>query len=187
MSPSSPLRSLRCSPDREPPSINGRGSRKTTAAVLRYTAMRPVRVHTALIELDRATIEAASLVEQLAKYALLYEVEANWQPQYGRQFPRVLVVFAGHARASRQRLEQRMANVVAVTGGWRLEELARAGEVRVYFTLLEHLQKRGPFAPISAPLAAPERLVGWLDDEPAGLRVVSPSRPIESNEPARPR
>ncbi len=38
--------------------------------------------------------------------------------------------------------------------------------------LIEYLEDQGPFARIWARLDAPERLVGWLDDEPAGLRVV---------------
>jgi hypothetical protein len=141
---------------------------------LRYMVAKPlVKAHAAFLEVDRGTIDPQELARQLGRYCRLYGVRSSWRSQYDR-FPLVLVVFDANHRSTRDRTEDRMATVVSlVRGDAELMRLAKAGEVRVCFTLLEDLQRRGPFAPIWAPLAAPERLVGWLEeDEPTGLRVV---------------
>lgn len=162
----------------EPPNGRSRGRGLRADAVLRYTTTQPrVRVRAAFIEVDRGSIEPQELAEQLGRYGRLFEATSCWRSQYS-EFPRVLVVFASNARARRELMEDRMVAVAAMLrGNSELMAHAKAGNVRIYFTLLEHLHERGPFGRIWARLDAPERLVGWLDDERQGLHVVSPSRP----------
>src|SRR5262249_31938593 len=141
---------------------NGRGKGQGTRAdaVLRYTTTRPlVKVHSAFVEVDRNSVEPPALAKQLARYAELFEAEANWHAKYG-EFPRVLVVFASHERASHERMEVRMSTVAALAREeGALMALATAGDVHVYFTLLEYLEDQGPFEEIWARLEAPDRLV----------------------------
>jgi hypothetical protein len=144
----------------------GRGTRAD--ALLQYTTTQPlVKVHRAFVEVDRDSVEPQELAAQLGRYGRLCGAAGSWRPQYG-EFPRILVVFASHERASRERMKMRMATVAALArGDAALTARSTAGEVRIYFTLLEHLQSYGPFGKIWARLDAPDRLVGWLDDEPA--------------------
>lgn len=157
------------------PNGRGRGQGMRADALLRYTTTRPlVKVHSAFVEVDRDSVEPPELAMQLSRYGRLFEAESSWRGPYG-EFPRVLVVFASHERASRERMEMRMATVAALArGDTALMTLATAGDVRVYFTLLEYLEGHGPFARTWARLDAPETLVGWLDDEQTRLRVVDP-------------
>src|SRR5262249_47923221 len=122
----------------------------------------------------RDSVEPRELAQQLERYGQLFEADAGWRGKYS-EFPRVLVVFASHERASRERMKVRMSTVAVLA---RDDELLMArmlaGQVRIYFTLLQHLEEQGPFARIWARLDAPHRLVGWLDHEQTGLRVVDP-------------
>lgn len=158
----------------EAPRGHDRGRGMRADAVLKYTVAKSlVQVHAAFLEVDRGTNEPQELAAQLGCYGQLYEAGSNWQPLYGGRFPRVLVLLDATHRSTREHLKARVSTVIAVARGDELlMRRVRKGDVRVYFTLLEHLQGRGPFNRIWAPLAAPERLVGWLEDEPAGLRVI---------------
>ncbi len=165
----------------EPPNGRGRGQGTRADALLQYTETQPlVKVHHAFLEVDRDSVEPRELVQQLGRYARLFEAEGSWRGQCS-VFPRILIVFAAHERASRERMKMRMATVAALArDDAALVARVKAGEVRIFLTLLSALESRGPFERIWAPLAAPERLVGWLDDEPTGLRVVRDGG--ESNE-----
>lgn len=128
------------------------------------------RFHYRFVELDRATMGAERLVEQLVRYRRLYhrmlpaedpldEPEPAWAGLYP-VFPAVLVVLAGlpPERAARRR------NTV-------LELLAEdvdgdtAPEVSISICSLDDLVAHGPFAPIFRGLGDPERPVDWLGKE----------------------
>src|SRR5262249_36261155 len=127
------------------PNGRGRGRRTGADALLQYTTTQPlVKVHRAFVEVDRGSIEPPELARQLARYGELFEAGAIWRSQY-TEFPRLLVVFASHERASRERMEMRMGTVAALAREEAaLLALAAAGDVRVYFTLLEYLEDHAP-------------------------------------------
>jgi hypothetical protein len=126
--------------------------------------------HYRFVELDRATMGAERLVEQLVRYRRLYhrtlpaedpldEPEPAWAGLYP-VFPAVLVVLAG---LPPERAERRRATV--------LELLAEdidgdtTPEVSTSICSLDDLVAHGPFAPIFRGLGDPERPVDWLGKE----------------------
>ena len=128
------------------------------------------RFHYRFVELDRATMGAERLVEQLLRYRRLYhrmlpaedpldEPEPAWAGLYP-VFPAVLVVLAG---LPPERAARRRATV--------LELLAEdvdgdtTPEVSISICSLDDLVARGPFAPIFRGLGDPERPVDWLGEE----------------------
>jgi Replication-relaxation len=128
------------------------------------------RFHYRFVELDRATMGAERLVEQLVRYRRLYhrvlpaedpldEPEPAWAGLYP-VFPAVLVVLAGlpPKRAARRRdtvLELLAEDVDGDT----------TPEVSISICSLDDLVARGPFAPIFRGLGDPERPVDWLGEE----------------------
>jgi Replication-relaxation len=121
------------------------------------------------VELDRATMGADRLAEQLVRYARLYhrtlpaddpldEPEPAWAASYP-VFPAVLVVLAG---LPPDRAERRRATVLALLA--EEDSLATATEVSLAICSLDDLVARGPFAPIFHSLHDPNRPVDWLGE-----------------------
>jgi len=121
-------------------------------------------------ELDRATMGADRLAEQLARYARLYhrtlpaddpldEPEPAWAASYP-VFPAVLVVLAG---LPADRAERRRATVLELLA--ENDDLAASTEVSLSICSLDDLVSRGPFAPIFRGLRDPERPIDWLGEE----------------------
>jgi Replication-relaxation len=120
-----------------------------------------------LVELDRATLPLDRLAAKLARYARLERHvpkgarEPGWRSHYPT-FPGLVVVLADRPR---RLLERRRDAAIALC---EVDpELARSTELSVSICLLDDLRERGPFAPIFAQTANPERAVNWLH-EPGG-------------------
>ena len=142
-------------------------------ALLTYQQNGPgeeVSFHYRFVELDRATMGAERLAEQLARYARLYhrtlpaadpldEPEPVWARLYP-VFPAVLVVMAG---ATPKLVERRRSMALELLA--EDPDLADATEVSLSICSLGDLVSRGPFAPIFRALRDPERPVDWLGEE----------------------
>jgi hypothetical protein len=140
-------------------------------ALLTYQQNGPgdeVSFHYRFIELDRATMGAERLVEQLARYPRLYsrtlpatdpldEPEPAWAEHYP-VFPAVIVVLAGLPPG---RLARRGE---AVLGLLAEDTDAATPEVSTSICALDDLVARGPFAPIFRDLRNPEKPVDWLGE-----------------------
>ncbi len=144
----------------------GRRSERVIAdAVFEYTLSgeHEIAILYRFIELDRATTTLGAVTQKLARYARL----ATYSEQPGRtatplwrQFyptlPAVLVVFAGRRRSE---LEQRMDLLASLTNA---DPALASSDIVVLFTLLEDLQKHGPFAPIFISAHDPDTPIDCL-------------------------
>lgn len=142
-------------------------------ALLTYQLNGPgeeVSIHYRFVELDRATMGADRLAEQLARYARLYhrtlpaedpldEPEPAWAASYP-VFPAVLVVLAG---LPPERAERRRATVLELLA--EEDDRATATDVSLSICSLDDLVARGPFTPIFRGLRDPERPVDWLGED----------------------
>ncbi|HET8975271.1 MAG TPA: replication-relaxation family protein [Solirubrobacterales bacterium] len=142
-------------------------------ALLTYQQNGPgdeVNFHYRFVELDRATMGAERLVEQLTRYARLYhrtlpaddpldEPEPAWAASYP-VFPAVLVVLAGLPPERAERRRTTVLELLAEDDG-----LGAATEVSLSICSLDDLVSRGPFAPIFRSLHDPERPVDWLGED----------------------
>jgi protein involved in plasmid replication-relaxation len=140
-------------------------------ALLTYQQNGPgdeVSFHYRFVELDRATMGAERLVEQLARYPRLYhrtlpatdplvEPEPAWTEHYP-VFPAVIVVLA---ELPPGRLARRRATVLELLTE---ETDSAASGVSISICALDDLLSRGPFAPIFRALSDPERPVDWLGE-----------------------
>lgn len=141
-------------------------------ALLTYQQNGPggeVSFHYRFVELDRGTMGAERLVEQLARYPRLYhrtlpaadpldEPEPAWAKQYP-VFPAVIVVLAGLPPG---RVARRCETVLELL----TEDADSASpEVSISICALDDLLSRGPFAPIFRDLRDPEKPVNWLGEE----------------------
>ena len=140
-------------------------------ALLTYQQNGPgdeVSFHYRFVELDRATMGAERLVEQLTRYPRLYnrtlpatdpleEPEPAWAEHYP-VFPAVIVVLAGLPPG---RLARRRETVLGLLAE---DTDAAAREVSISICALDELLSRGPFAPIFRDLRNPEKPVDWLGE-----------------------
>jgi Replication-relaxation len=141
-------------------------------ALLTYQQNGPadeISFHYRFVELDRATMGAERLVEQLARYPRLYnrtlpatdpldEPEPAWAERYP-VFPAVIVVLAGLSPGRTARRRE------AVLGLLAEKTDSATSEVSIAICALDDLLSRGPFAPIFRDLRNPERPVNWLGEE----------------------
>ena len=140
-------------------------------ALLTYQQNGPgdeVSFHYRFVELDRATMGAERLVEQLTRYPRLYnrtlpatdpleEPEPAWAEHYP-VFPAVIVVLAGLQPG---RLARRRETVLGLLSE---DADSAAPEVSISICALDDLLSRGPFAPIFRDLRNPEKPVDWLGE-----------------------
>lgn len=140
-------------------------------ALLTYQQNGPgdeVSFHYRFVELDRATMGAERLVEQLVRYPRLYhrtlpatdpldEPEPAWAEHYP-VFPAVIVVLAGLPPG---RLARRRETVLELLTE---DTDPAAPEVSISICALDDLLSHGPFAPIFRDLRDPERPVDWLSE-----------------------
>jgi hypothetical protein len=140
-------------------------------ALLTYQQNGPgeeVGFHYRFFELDRATMGADRLVEQLARYPRLYhrtlpasdpldEPEPVWAGHYP-VFPAVAVVLTGLPPKRTERRRETVLELLAEEAG------SVAMEVSISICSLDDLLSRGPFAPIFRGLGDPERPVDWLGE-----------------------
>ena len=139
-------------------------------ALLTYCQNEPdgeVSFHYRFVELDRATMGAERLADQLARYARLYhrmvpatdpleEPEPAWAKLYP-VFPAVIVVIAGLPPERTERRRDIALELLAEDA-----DLASATEVSLSICSLDDLVSRGPFAPIFRELRRPQTPVDWL-------------------------
>ncbi|MEV7124310.1 replication-relaxation family protein [Kitasatospora griseola] len=153
-------------------------------ALMRYTVNRPDgRAHLrAFVEVDRATYGSEKLVAKLTAYARFWRLRPGqngsrrptiestqaapaWT-EYYPMYPRLLFVFTGSSRTTRERrIEDLQA---AAAGNRRVSEMLK--EVKAGATLLEHISPTkarpgiGPSDPVWQSLAAPDQpACGWMD------------------------
>jgi protein involved in plasmid replication-relaxation len=130
--------------------------------------MEEVSFQYRFLELDRATMGAERLVEQLTRYPRFYhrtlpaddpldEPEPAWAAHYP-VFPAVAVVLAGLSPARTERRRETVLELLAEEAG------SATPEVSISICSLEDLLARGPFAPIFRGLGDPERPVDWLGE-----------------------
>jgi hypothetical protein len=108
-----------------------------------------VVVEQRFLELDRATLTIARLIDELSRYARLYkatgaESEPIWNGRYP-WFPPILCVLAGNERPA---LERRRETAVAMLS--RDRDLPRTLELSIRLCLAADLAEAGPFEPIFA-------------------------------------
>jgi len=132
-------------------------------AVLTYVRLTPeeVVVEQRFLELDRATLTIARLIDELSRYARLYRAtgtdgEPIWIKRYP-WFPPVLCILAGGERAA---LERRRETAVAMLS--RDPDLLDTPEVSIRLCLAADLADAGPFEPIFTDFRDPERPTHWL-------------------------
>jgi Replication-relaxation len=142
----------------------GRARRSVISdAVFTYVRLTPeeVVVEQRFLELDRATLTIARLIDELSRYARLYRAtDADGEPIWsGRYpwFPPVLCVMAG---AERPALERRRETAVAMLS--RNRDLQRTPELSIRLCLAADLAEGGPFEPIFIDYRDPERPTNWL-------------------------
>ncbi len=146
----------------------GRARRSVISdAVLTYVRLAPekVVVEQRFLELDRATLTIARLIDELSRYARLYKAtgadgEPIWSGHYP-WFPPILCVLAGGDRPA---LERRRETAVAMLS--RDRDLQRTPEISIRLCLAADLAEAGPFEPIFTDYRDPERLTDWLVEEP---------------------
>ncbi|MFJ9521299.1 replication-relaxation family protein [Kitasatospora sp. NPDC101801] len=174
--------------DWAPETMHRLSDRKTDAvrsdALMRYTANKPDgRVHLrAFVEVDRATYGSEKLVGKLTAYARFWQLrpfqgggrrptiestqaEPAWVEFYPR-FPRLLFVFAGGSKTTRERrIEDLQA---AAASNRRVREMLQ--EVKAGAVLLERISPSktqpdaGPSDPVWVSLADSDRRpCGWMD------------------------
>lgn len=154
-----------------PPPGRRRGEQLIADALLSYQQQHEdgaVRFHYRFLELDRATMPTDALAAKLARYARLYHhaLPTNpseppapvWETRYA-VFPTVLLVLAGTSPTALERRRRVVLSLCAED-----PDLRRTPEVEITAGLLEHLQARGPFAPIWRTPPEPETPVDWLGD-----------------------
>lgn len=125
-------------------------------------------LHTAFVELDRATMALEALVAKLGRYVRLHDYAGSpgrvrvgagalWREHY-RRFPAVLVVLAN---ASHRRLWNRRW---LVQFGWVRDHAEHARSIELRVCIFEDLIEQGPFAPIF--MNTERELVDWLGNPP---------------------
>jgi hypothetical protein len=146
----------------------GRARRSLIAdAVLTYVRIgaEEVVVEQRFLELDRATLSIDRLVDQLSRYADLYNATgSDGEPVWTRRypwFPPVLCVLAGAGRGA---LERRRETAVAMLS--RDRDLLAAAEISIRLCLASDLAEAGPFEPIFTDFRDHERPTDWLVEEP---------------------
>jgi hypothetical protein len=152
------------------PLSEGRGRRRRTLfadAVLTYVRQpaRKIYLEYVFLELDRATLSVDRLAMELSRYADLYRAEdSTGAPMWRRRypvFPRVLCVLAGGSPEALRR--RRDVSLYLLD---RDPQVERTPELRIYFCLLEDLEREDPFAPIFRGLDDPKQPIDWLGVSP---------------------
>lgn len=151
------------------PLNSGRGRARRSVisdAVLTYVRLtsEKVVVEQRFLELDRATLTIARLIDELSRYARLYKAknadgEPIWSSRYP-WFPPVLCVLAGSERPA---LERRRETATAMLS--RDHELLRTPEVSIRFCLAIDLAEVGPYEPIFTDFRNPDVPVNWITEE----------------------
>ena len=113
------------------------------------------------LELDRATLTIARLIDELSRYARLFMAKGSdgeplWRDRYP-WFPPILCVLTGKERPA---LERRRETAVAMLSCDR--DLQRTPELSTRLCLAADLAEAGPFEPIFIDYRNPERPTDWL-------------------------
>jgi hypothetical protein len=127
-----------------------------------------VRLHWALVEVDRATMALETLVAKLGRYVRLYEYAGPpnrrrigsaplWREHYS-YFPTLLVVLAN---ASHRRLWNRRWLVQSL---WQRDHADRGEWIDVRVCIYSELMEHGPFAPVF--MDDRQEMVDWLGRSP---------------------
>jgi hypothetical protein len=141
----------------------------TTVSQKAFTIGSRSPITARFLELDRATMSAATLASRLGRYGRLHRVPGKpedpmedaglaWERSYP-VFPAVIVALSG---AGREALGRRRETVLALLA--EEPELQDAPEVEVSMCLLDDLVGSGPFAPIFRRRRDPDADVDWLGE-----------------------
>jgi hypothetical protein len=149
-----------------------------------------VRLHWALVEVDRATMALETLVSKLGRYVRMYEYAGPpgrrrigagplWREHYP-DFPTLLVVLAN---ASHRRLWNRRWLIQSL---WERDHADSGERIDVRVCIYSELMEHGPFAPVF--MDDRQEMVDWLGrspdapDEPEEETVEDESQPAPAEE-----